>query len=154
VNAATLAKPASKGRTNLKVHDFSFKQRSDRRPNQVGLRSQLNLSYKPRIRHASYFWARNKQNPSLTKTSLNNIAVNRAYFPTPLTEPETSRQLPIAYYDAPAVILPEGVRCTNFAGSCQIPFEDRQRMLAERIAKKRNAGQEIEAADLEVNLCN
>lgn len=155
-NAATLAKAPSKSKSDLKVHDFAFEQRSDRRPNEAGLRNQRSPGYVPGLRHASHIWAHNKQNPSLTKTPLSSIAIARAYFPRPEPEEGAPRQLPIPYYDAPAVILPDGVRCSNFTGACAIPAQDRRRMLAEAVAKKRNRGEPIttvSALDLDFSLC-
>ena len=143
VNAATLAKPASRGSIGAKVDNFAFPQKNDRFPNETGLRSPIELSYNPRVRKASTFWARNKKNPSLTRTPLNSIAVNRAYFPRPAAPAGAPRTLPPAYYDAPAVILPANVRCSNFTSNCVIPRQNQLQMIAEEVVKARDRGDNI-----------
>ncbi len=143
VNAATIAKPASKGNIGAKVDNFAFVQKNDRFPNETGIRNSIELSYNPRIRKASTYWARNKKHPSFTRTPLNSIAVNRAFFPCPPAPEGSPRQLPPAYYDAPAVILPANVRCSNFTNQCVIPRQNQLQMIAVAVAKARDEGEAI-----------
>lgn len=144
VNAATIAKPASKGNIGAKVDNFAFEQKNDRFPNETGLRNSIELSYNPRVRKASTFWARNKKNPSLTRTSLDSIAVNRAYFPRPQAPEGSPRTLPVAYYDAKAVILPANVRCSNFTGACVVSRQTQLQLIAQEVLKARQRGEDIQ----------
>lgn len=143
VNAATIAKPASRGNIGAKVDNFAWPQKNDRFPNETGLRSPIELSYNPRVRKASTFWARNKKNPSFTRTPLNSIAVNRTFLPCPPPPAGSPRTLPPAYYDAPAVILPARGQCGNFNGNCVVSRETQMQMIAEEVAKARERGDEF-----------
>jgi len=143
VNAATLAKPASRGTIGAKVDNFAWPQKNDRFPNETGLRSPIELSYNPRIRKASTFWARNKKNPSFTRTPLDSIAVNRAYFPRPPVAEGSPRTLPTPYYDAPAVILLPNFGGANFTRNFFFPREQQMQMIVEEVVKAGERGDNI-----------
>jgi len=140
-NAPVLAQPANNNSVDLKVNDFAFKQKSDRCPNRTARRDKIDFSLNPHVRHVSCIWALNKTRPYLTRNSLNSIAVNRVFFPTPPPAPGAPRELPQLYWQAPQLILPAGVRCTNFVpGTCEIPRQDQMRYSAEAVAKARECG--------------
>lgn len=152
VNAATLAKPASTGKTGIRGDD----QICPSRPYRSALRNQLNPQLSTRVRHASNYWAQNKKRPGLTQTSLNSIAVKRVFFPNPPKPEGAPRELPQLYWQAPQVIIPEGTRCGNFGRNCVIPREHQMRLLAEEVAKMRNNNVELPrdcAPVLDYSLC-
>lgn len=141
-SAASLARGAQRG-VSQRADSAGFKQaRGDLAPNHTARRNRPLFDVKPNIRTASTYWALNKSQPSLTKTPLSSIAYRRAYFPRPESTGDAP-ELPIPYYNAPAVILPQGVRCAGAGAPCQIPFEHRQRMLAKAVADMRERGEPV-----------
>jgi hypothetical protein len=157
-NAATLAKTVSKGQVGLKGFDQACPQRSDIRPNETAAdRNRLRPILNPHVRHASAFWPKDRERPARSETSLNNVAVKRVFFPKPPPAADAPRTLPDLYWQAPQLILPDGVRCSNFTQVCAIPREHQMRLLAEEVAKMRDNGIDIPcncAPVLDASLCH